>query len=149
MENMENQKNISENKTKKDEEALLLPQKEKNKMNCISITCWIFQIIIWIGAISLCYIDIYEEKTSYYSGKRKYTTVSFILIITFESMFYVVYVILQFCSPTFYYLLHKRTDIKLCDKLKQLFTTPPKIQFVCECYHYETRTIYSKTMKWQ
>ena len=59
---MENQKEItpSENEQKNEDKPVILPQKEKNKMTCMSITCWIFQVIIWIGTIALLFIDVYE-----------------------------------------------------------------------------------------
>ena len=136
---MEEPKAIMKNEPQKSEESALLPQQEKKKITCMSVTCWIFQILIWAGAISLLYINFYEKSELSFSDDE-YITTEFILIVTFEGMFYICYVIFQFCSPTFYYLLHKKNDIKLVDKMKQLFNTPPKIKFVVECYHYETRT---------
>ena len=142
---MESQKELSssENEQNNEDKPVILPQKEKNKMTCMSKTCWIFQVIIWIGAISLLFIDVYKVKTydyHFFETTTEYVTAEFILIITFESIFYVCYVIFQFCSPTFSYLIHKKTDVRLFDKMKKLFQTPPIIQFVCQCYHYETRT---------
>ena len=140
---MESQNEIAQNEPKNEDKPISLPQKEKKSMTCMSITCWILQVLIWIGAISLLYIDIYKEKTIEYwytSETKKYTTVEFILIITFESVLYLFYVIFQFFTPTFSYLIHKKSDVKLSEKLKKLFQTPPVIKFVCECYHYETRT---------
>ena len=47
---MENQNtNVGETiKPTTNEETLLLPQKEKQEMTCISIICWCLQIILWI-----------------------------------------------------------------------------------------------------
>lgn len=137
---MENQNtNVGETiKPTTNEETLLLPQKEKQEMTCISIICWCLQIILWIGEFLLFYLDAYEITGYYY--KHESMTISFLLTLIFVIIFYIFYIILEFCSPTFSYLLHKRTDIKLYDKMKQLFNTPPQIQFVCENYHYETRT---------
>ena len=136
---MENQNtNVGETiKPTTNEETLLLPQKEKQEMTCISIICWCLQIILWIGEFLLFYLDAYEITGYYY--KHESMTISFLLTLIFVIIFYIFYIILEFCSPTFSYLLHKRTDIKLYDKMKQLFNTPPQIQFVCENYHYETR----------
>ena len=146
---MESQKEIAstENDQKNEDKPVILPQKEKNKMTCMSITCWIFQVIIWIGAIALLFIDVYEIHINHHyffeDTVSEYVTVEFILVLTFECIFYVCYVIFQFCTPTFSYLIHKKSDVKLYDKIKKLFLTPPKIQFVCQCYHYETRTYTS------
>ena len=117
--------------------AVLLPQNEKKKLTCNSITCWVLQIIIWAGGIFLLFAEPYWE--SEYSGS-KYMTAEYLIVLIFECMFYLSYVIFQFFSPTLDYLTHKRTDVNLYQKMKQLFNNPPKLQFVCECYHYETRT---------
>jgi hypothetical protein len=140
MEKMENQIPITQNTQNKEVGTLLLPQKEKKKMTCISITCWILQILIWAGAITLLYMDVYRIEHDSYFGDREYISVSFIFMVIFEIILYITYVIFQFYSPTYDYLKHKRTDINLYKLIEKLFITPPKIQFVCECYHYEKRT---------
>ena len=137
---MENQIPITQNTQNKEVGTLLLPQKEKKKMTCISITCWILQILIWAGAITLLYMDVYRIEHASYFGDREYISVSFIFMVIFEIILYITYVIFQFYSPTYDYLKHKRTDINLYKLIEKLFITPPKIQFVCECYHYEKRT---------
>ena len=125
--------------TKQEGKSTLLPQNEKKKLTCISITCWILQILLWILGICFFIVEPYEKSTGYFY-ESKFLTSGFILLIVFESILYIFYVIFQFCSPTFHYLRHKRSDENLSDKMKQLFQAPPQIQFVCECYHYETRT---------
>ena len=125
--------------TKQEGKSTLLPQNEKKKLTCISITCWILQILLWILGICFFIVEPYEKSTGYFY-ESKFLTSGFILLIVFESILYIFYVIFQFCSPTFHYLRHKRSDENLYDKMRQLFQTPPQIQFVCECYHYETRT---------
>ena len=137
MEN-KNTNNVETSNSNTNEETLLLPQKEKEEKSCTSTACWWFQIIIWIGALLLLYFDAYEIRGSYI--RYKSMTIQFMLTLIFEIILYIVYIIFEFLSPTFSYLLHKRTDDNLYDKLKHLFNTPPKIQFVCENYHYETRT---------
>ena len=136
---MENQISFSEKANNKEEEkTLLLPQKEKKEMTCISIACWVLQIIIWIGGISFLFIKIREKD--WYTGSYE-LTIEFIMILIFECIAYVFYIILELCSPTFGYLRHKRTDVKIYDKMKQLFYSQPMIQLICECYHYETTTV--------
>ena len=133
---MEN--NITPETQNQNEQPLSLPQKEKNEMSWISITCWVFQIILWTLGLLLLYVDAYEIRGRYYSYESM--TIQFMLILIFECCFYVIYIIFQFFSPTFSYLLHKKTDSKLVDKLKKMFNSPPVIIFICENYHYETRT---------
>ena len=130
-------KNQNKNITNKENEALLLPQNEKKKTTCSSITCWVLQIILWVAALSLLSMNVYEK--SEYSDS-KYIEPRFLIVAILEGCVYIYYVISQFCSPTFQYLIHKRNDVNIYEKMKQLFNNPPKIKFVCECYHYETRT---------
>ncbi len=137
MEN-KNTNNVETSNSNTNEETLLLPQKEKEEKSCTSTACWWFQILIWIGALLLLYFDAYEIRGSYI--RYKSMTIQFMLTLIFEIILYIAYIIFEFLSPTFSYLLHKRTDDNLYDKLKHLFNTPPTIQFVCENYHYETRT---------
>ena len=136
---MENANTPVQNEATKEGKSTLLPQNEKKKLTCISITCWILQAIIWIGGIAFFLVEPYEKSEVFYD--KKYLSNGYILIIVFESITYIWYVIIQFCSPTFHYLRHKRNDENLYDKMKQLFHTYPQIQFVCESYHYETRTV--------
>ena len=90
---MESQKEIapSENDQKNEDKPVILPQKEKNKMTCMSITCWIFQVIIWIGAIALLFIDVYEIHINHHyffeDTVSEYVTVEFILVLTLNVFF--------------------------------------------------------------
>ena len=52
---------------------------------------------------------------------------------------YFIYLILEFCSPTCRYLVHKRSNEGIKDKMRKLFVACPVITFHAECYHYETR----------
>ena len=140
MENEYNSIGVSINtNTNTNEEPLLLPQKEKEEMTCISKVCWWLQIFLWFGGLLLLYFDAYEIRSKY--SKRETMTIQFLLTLIFEILLYICYIICQFFSPTFSYLLHKKSDVKLFDKMKQLFNSPPKIEFVCINYHYETRTV--------
>ena len=130
--------NLTPNSINKDDDTLLLPQKEKKKLTCDSVLCWILQIILWIGVIILFYIDFYDENEYY-----KEVSPAFIAISIIESFFYVIYVCQQFSSPTYKYLRHKKNEFNLEQKMKQYFITPPKIEFTCICYHYESKTTSS------
>ena len=54
---------------------------------------------------------------------------------------YFIYFILEFCSPTCRYMVHKRTNEGIKQKMQKIFLTRPEIIFHAECYHYETRTV--------
>ena len=75
---MENQ---NKNLANKENEALLLPQNEKKKMTCNSITCWVLQIILWAGALSLLFMEAYE--ISEYTDS-KYIDPGFLVIAILE-----------------------------------------------------------------
>ena len=49
---MKIQNNTASNESKNEDKSLSLPQEEIRKLSCMSKTYWIFQIIIWIGAVS-------------------------------------------------------------------------------------------------
>ena len=53
-------------------------------------------------------------------------------------IFYLIYLILEFCSSTCRFLFNKHEN--LYSKLRKIFSSLPEITFKCECYHYETRT---------
>ena len=89
-----------------------------------------------MGELLLLYVDAYEKDSLGYENM----TVQFLLILIFELILYIIYFIFQLLTPTFSYLLHKRSDSNLYDTMKGLFNTPPQILFVCQNYHYETRT---------
>jgi hypothetical protein len=92
--------------TNTNEEPLLLPQKEKEEMTCISKVCWWLQIFLWFGGLLLLYFDAYEIRSKY--SKRETMTIQFLLTLIFEILLYICYIICQFFSPTFSYLLHKK-----------------------------------------
>lgn len=107
-------------------------------MSWISISCWVLQIIIWLGGFICLFIKIHEIH--WYTGEDILTG-EFEAILIIEIIVYLLYIIAQFCSPSSGYLRHKRSDINIYEKMKKLFCTHPTIQFVCECYHYETKII--------
>ena len=98
-------------------------QKEHNGV--FHFFCWVFQIGVWIGIG----VDIYlliKDNDNIQIGAGGL------------GFFYVVYLILEFCSPTSKYLLNKSDDRGMYEKMGIHFRTAPKITFHCECYHYET-----------
>ena len=54
---------------------------------------------------------------------------------------YVLYLIAQFCSSTASLLCNKTNEMGIKIIMENLVRTHPEIQFYCECYHYETRTV--------
>ena len=93
---------------------------------CYHAFCWIFQITAWATLIVSIIVAI--------KGSAEFFACFGIT--------YLVYIILEFCSPTSKYLCNKTSDQGIYQKMGQHFRTPPTIAFHCECYHYETRIHY-------
>ena len=53
---------------------------------------------------------------------------------------YILYVILELCSPTSLFLLNKKSTNSLYNKLKEIFSSHPVLQLNVSCYHIEKRT---------
>ena len=100
---------------------------------CYHTACWIFQILSWISIVASGII---------YS-KNNDNSAAFVAF----GIIYLIYIILEFCSPTSKYLCHKSSDQGIYQKMGIHFQTPPEILFHCECYHYETRTHYTTDSK--
>ena len=92
----------------------------KSQKNTISshIFLIICQILVW-G--SLIYTFIYPDCYP-------------LLIIT-----YIIYIIIELCSHTSFFLLNKKTTNSIYNKLKELFSSPPVLQLSVSCYHFEKR----------
>jgi len=108
--------------------SMMLPQDDKKRSGnaCLSFSCWLFQLTTWglLGYLIVCLIS-----------KSHFNEVGIGFGIS-----YVIYIILEFCSPTCSYLINKQIDQGMYEKMGKLFSTPPVINFYAECYHYETHT---------
>ena len=102
-------------------------QKEDNC--CYNTFCWIFQIAVW-AAIAVTVVLLIMDSLNGDAAGGMFGGLGFI---------YVVYLILEFCSPTSKYLCNKSSDQGIYEKMGRHFRTPPEIRFHCECYHYVTR----------
>ena len=103
----------------------MLSQESQIENNtCYTSCCWIAQVFSWIFLL----IGIFA------SG----------IMFIFFALCYIFYLVLEFCSNTSRYLLHKSTNKGIHEKMGIYFKTPPEIQFFGECYHYEERH-YTRT----
>jgi len=116
------------NSSEIDEEQQLLEEEDKKEHGIsYKFFIWFLQIGLWLLIILRIVLYIIE------SDQQKNITI--VLII-----YYIIYLIIEFCSPTSSYLRHKETDLTIYDTMGDIFKTPPSIQFNCECYHYKTVT---------
>ena len=109
-------------------------QKDEKKITWKRVVDWILQILVWLGGILLLYVDVYEYNSyleSYFLNG------SFTSVIVFEGVIYWWYVVFQFCTPNFCSLRHKKNDITLIQKMKEIFTNPLRVEFVCQSYHFK------------
>ena len=91
----------------------------KKSSSSINIALIISQILIWIVLIYTIFNpDFYP-----------------LLIFA-----YIIYVILELCSPTSQFLLNKKSTNSLYNKLKEIFSSPPALELNISCYHMEKRT---------
>ena len=111
------------------------PQSNKKRSGNPAITffCWLFNIGVW-GLIG--YITVYIYLLNY--GNVKIEEIQPFVYALLGVYFF--YLILEFCSPTSRYLMHKRSNEGIKQKMQKIFVTRPEIVFHAECYHYETRT---------
>ena len=111
----------------------VLPQAKKKRSGnfCISFWDWTLQIIVWV-LIALILLQYYNVI---YPEKFDTTTLYYSLLFA-----YIIYLILEFCSPTCSYLVHKNTSSNAYKKMGILFKTKPVIHWSGSAYHYETRT---------
>jgi hypothetical protein len=93
---------------------------QKERKCCWKVLGWCFQIGTWATLIMSIAL----------SGDNG----SGIFAVFF--IFYLAYMVIEFCSPTARYLCHKSSDQGMYQKMGRNFQTPPEICFHCECYHY-------------
>jgi len=111
------------------------PQSDKKRSGNAFLTffCWLISFGIW-GIIG--YLTVYVYILHY--GKVKFIEIQPLFITL--GILYFFYLILEFFSPTSRYLIHKRSNEGIKQKMQKIFLTRPEITFYAECYHYEERT---------
>ena len=91
--------------------------------SCLSCWCWTLQALVWILLV-VGIILLLQSRYECFYGRIGC---------------YIVYIILELCSPTFGYLRHQKGNDRMYEKMGELFRTAPVITFHCVCYHYETK----------
>ena len=126
---------INENPSQKEKfiKSEVLPQSKKKRSSnfCRSFWNWTFQIIVWC-CITLYILDYFKILNLNYS-KREDLLISI-------GVSYIIYMILEFYSPTCRYLFNKKHSDMINLKMGVLFKTKPIIHWSGEAYHYEKHT---------
>ena len=99
---------------------------QMEEKGCHYYSCWSFQIIVWILIALVIYFIIINHKAK-------------IVVLIACILIYLIYLCLEFCSPTSHYLCNKSSTEGIYEKMGNYFKSLPKIQFTCECYHYEIK----------
>ena len=114
------------------EQAPQTPETTENEENgnescCFRVFCWIFQILVWISIIiSIVLCSLIREAPPFCLG--------------FYGFFFLIYAILELCSPICTYLCIKESGEEIPEKMRKIFKSNPNISLHYEAYHYETRT---------
>lgn len=107
-------------KTYRNPTGMLDQGEQKEKKGGYHYICWFFQLAVWFTIILSMVLD---------SPSGAYIA----LII-----FYVIYLILEFCSPTSKYLSNKKNSQNMYESIGQTIRALPEIKFHGESYHYKT-----------
>lgn len=111
----------------------MLPTTEvitRRKKTALDYICIVFQVFVFLAFILLIAAggsrgnNLYRERSVVYA--------LFIII-------YIIYLVLEFCSSSCSYLVHKSSAEGIYQKMQRIFSTHPEIIFHCENYHYEYR----------
>ena len=113
------------------------PQSNKQKSEgcCLSIFCWVFTIGAWCFIIML-FLIVLPLPDSCDSLQDDIKSIYIFIGLGF----YIIYIILELCSPTTKYLTNKNDSEGIFSKFGSFFRSVPSIIIKCECYHEETET---------
>ena len=106
----------------------------RRKKTPLDYACMVFQALVLIALILLIIAAAGQQKTF---DKKKDESDSIVYVVFV--LIYIVYIVLEFCSTSCSYLVHKTSSMGRYDKMKRLISTPPEINFHCETYHFEYR----------
>lgn len=108
----------------------------RRKKTALDYVCIIFQILVLLAFILLI-IAAGGEKAKLFENNSSIIYALFVLI-------YIIYIILEFCSSSCNYLIHKSTSEGIYNKIYRIVTSHPEIIFHCENYHFEYSGNYNQ-----
>ena len=110
-------------------QSLKLSQGHKSCADALlNLFCWFFSIVVWSLIGLIVYYNIYEENEIILK-KCKISLV----------FYYIVYLILQYYSPTFKYLMNK-DELSFKEKMGEIFQMKPEVILKNKKYHYIEET---------
>ena len=110
-------------------QSLKLSQGHKSRADALlNFFCWFFSFVVWVLIGLIVYYNIYEENEI----RQKKCKISFVF-------YYIVYIILQYYSPTFKYLFNK-DKLSFHAKMGEIFNMKPEVILINKGYHYAVET---------
>ena len=110
-------------------QSLKLSQGHKSHADALlNFFCWFFSFVVWALIGLIVYYNIYEENEI----RLKKCKISL-------AFYYIVYIILQYYSPTFKYLLNK-DKLSFHAKMGEIFSMKPEVILINKRYHYIEET---------
>lgn len=100
----------------------------RRKKTSLDYICIIFQVIAYLAFILLIIASI--RKTKNLNDERATSYALFVIV-------YIIYLVVEFCSSSCSYLIHKSSAEGIYQKMHRIFSTHPEIIFHCENYHFE------------
>ena len=99
---------------------LLQDKKTRSGNCCLSFSCWLFSLATWASLATLIISAITNNNELLGPSGGIF------------AFCYIVYLILEFCSPTCSYLMNKQGDQGMYSQMGKLFSTPPVINFYAD-----------------
>lgn len=112
----------------------------RRKKTPLDYVCLVFQALVIIALILL--IAAASSKTSNNKKDDNNFHANGVIVYVVFVLVYIIYIVLEFCSSSCSYLMHKTSSMGIYDKMQRIFYTHPEIIFHCETYHYEYRGNY-------
>ena len=115
---------------------IMYPKNKKKKRlesKIFTLLCWLFTFAIWIFII-LIYINSSEKSNSkdlkdFYKNFANFQRKKKIQIYSIVfSLIYLIYLIIEFCSPILKYLFNKEIEKTIVEKMESLFRKNPSIK---------------------
>ena len=102
----------------------------------LDYACLVFQVLVILIFLLLIIAAAGRKDVPAFKKDDSIVYVFFVLV-------YIVYLVLEFCSTSCSYLMHKTSSDGIYDKMYRLVSTHPEIIFHCENYHFEYRRDYN------
>lgn len=109
----------------------------RRKKTTLDYACIVFQVLVILSFVFLIIAGAGEKAQIFGKNNSSILYVIFVLV-------YIVYIILEFCSTSCNYLIHKTSSEGINEKMHRIILAHPEIIFHCENYHFEYNRNYNQ-----